>query len=180
MRKDAQLNLQRVLAAAKACFAEYGAAVTIEEVSQRAGVGVGRLYRRFGSRAGGVEAVYEDAVEQVREKAAALAEHSDPWEALAQWCATYVEVLTTKRSILSELAPLIERDPGLFQRQRLRAMSTLDVLLKRAQAGGHVRVDVEAVEMLTLLNAVMRGPAESIRMLEIVLAGVRTQGVGRG
>lgn len=180
MRKDAQLNLERVLAAAKSCFAEHGAAVTIEEVSQRAGVGVGTLYRRFGSRAGLVEALYEDAVEQVREKAATLAEHADPWAGLAQWCAAYVEVLTTKRSILSELAPLIERDPGLFERQRLRATSTLDVLLKRAQAAGSVRVDVEAVEVLTLLNAVMRGPVESTRMLEIVLAGVRVPGAGRG
>ena len=169
-----------MLAAAKACFAENGAAVTIEEVSQRAGVGVGTLYRRFGSRAGLVEALYEDAVEQVREKAAALAGHVDPWEGLAQWCAAYVEVLTTKRSILSELARLIERDPGLFERQRRRATSTLDVLLKRAQAAGFVRSDVEAVEVLTLLDAVMRGPVESVRMLEIVLAGVRAPGAGRG
>ena len=45
---------------------------------------------------------------------------------------------------------------------------------------GRVRVDVEAVEVLTLLNAVMRGPVESTRMLEIVLAGVRVPGDGRG
>ena len=180
MRKDAQVNLERVLAAAKSCFAEHGAAVTIEEVSQRAGVGVGTLYRRFGSRAGLVEALYEDAVEQVRERAAAFAEHADPFEGLAQWCAAYVEVLTTKRSILSELTPLIERDPGLFERQRLRATSTLDVLLKRAQSAGLVRADVESVEVLTLLNAVMRGPVESTRMLEIVLAGVRTAGAAHG
>lgn len=180
MRKDAQLNLQRVLAAAKACFAEQGAAVTVEEVSQRAGVGVGTVYRSFGSRAGLVEALYQDAVEQVRNSAATLAEDADPWEGLAQWCAAYVEVLTTKRSILSELAPLIERDPGLFERQRLMATSTLEALLKRAQATGSVRADVQAVEVLTLLNAVMRGPAESTRMLEIVLAGVRMTGAGRG
>ena len=180
MRKDARLNLERVLAAAKACFAEQGPAVTIEDVSQRAGVGVGTLYRRFGSRAGLVEALYDDAVAQVREEAAALIGHADPWEGLARWCAAYVEVLTTKRSILSELSPLMERDPELFERQRRLATTTLDALLKRAQAAGRVRGDVEAVDVITLLNAVMRGPAEHARLLEIVLAGVREPEARRG
>ena len=47
-----------------------------------------------------------------------------------------------------------------------------------------MRADVEAVEVLTLLNAVMRGLVESTRLLEIVLAGsvagVRIPGAGRG
>ncbi len=180
MRKDARLNLERVLAAAKACFAERGAAVTIEDVSQRAGVGVGTLYRCFGSRAGLVEALYEDAVAQVQSQAAVLIEHEDPWEALARWCGAYVEVLTTKRSILSELAPLMERDPELFERQRRLAILNLDALLKRARGAGVVRADVEAVDVIALLNAVMRGSAESGRMLEIVLAGIRDPGARHG
>lgn len=176
MRKDAHANLERVLAAAKACFAERGAAATIEEVAQRAGVGVGTLYRRFGSRAGLVEALYADAVAQVREEAETLIEHAAPWEALARWCGIYVEVLDTKRSVLSELTPLLERDPGLFDRQRRGALSALEVLLGRAQEAGLARPDVQATDVLTLLNAVMRGGGGSARLLEIVLAGVRAPG----
>ena len=49
-RKDAQRNLERVLNAAQALFAERGAEVTMEEVARRAGVGVGTIYRRFPSK----------------------------------------------------------------------------------------------------------------------------------
>jgi AcrR family transcriptional regulator len=49
-RKDAQRNLERVLAAAHELFAERGPDVTMEEVARRAGVGVGTVYRRFPSK----------------------------------------------------------------------------------------------------------------------------------
>ncbi len=49
-RKDARQNLERVLAAAQALFAERGGEVTMEEVARRAGVGVGTVYRRFPSK----------------------------------------------------------------------------------------------------------------------------------
>ena len=49
-RKDMRRNLERVLHAAHELFAERGAAVTMEEVAQRAGVGVGTIYRRFPSK----------------------------------------------------------------------------------------------------------------------------------
>ncbi len=49
-RKDRQRNLERVLWAARELFAERGSAVTMEEVAQRAGVGIGTIYRRFPSK----------------------------------------------------------------------------------------------------------------------------------
>jgi len=49
-RKDAQRNLERVLQAAHELFAERGPDVRMEEVAQRAGVGVGTIYRRFRSK----------------------------------------------------------------------------------------------------------------------------------
>ncbi len=49
-RKDARRNLERVLQAAHALFAERGGNVTMEEVARRAGVGVGTVYRRFPSK----------------------------------------------------------------------------------------------------------------------------------
>ncbi len=173
MRKDAQLNLERVLAAAKACFAEHAAATTMEQVSRRAGVGIGTLYRRFGGRAGLVEALYDDAVTQISDQAPALLAHPDVWEALIRWCNAYIGVLATKRSILSELEPRIERDPRMFTDQRRAATKILDRLLKRGQAAGVVRADVQAADVLTLLNATMTAGSGEARLLDIVLAGIR-------
>ena len=175
MRKDAQLNLERVLTAAKQCFAEHGAAVTMDEVARRAGVGVGTLYRRFGNRAGLVEALYEEAVTQASDAGAALLGHTDPWEALALWCATYVDILATKRTLMSELTPLFERDRELADGPRRRAKVIFEQFLNRARDAGLAREDVEATDVMVLLDVTMGAGAMSSRLLSIVLAGIRIE-----
>ncbi len=47
LRKDAARNRDKILAAARAAFDEGGVDVGVEVIAQRAGVGVGTLYRRF-------------------------------------------------------------------------------------------------------------------------------------
>jgi AcrR family transcriptional regulator len=59
-RADAIRNRERIFAAAKHCFAERGAATTMEDIARRAEVGVGSLYRAFGNRAGLAEAIFCD------------------------------------------------------------------------------------------------------------------------
>jgi AcrR family transcriptional regulator len=49
-RKDTRRNLERILRAAHELFAERGADVRMEEIAQRAEVGVGTIYRRFPSK----------------------------------------------------------------------------------------------------------------------------------
>lgn len=52
-RADAARNRARAIAAAEALFAERGVeAVSMDDVAQRANVGKGTLYRRFGDKAG--------------------------------------------------------------------------------------------------------------------------------
>ncbi|HEX7609109.1 MAG TPA: helix-turn-helix domain-containing protein, partial [Solirubrobacteraceae bacterium] len=47
LRRDAERNRQRVLAAARELFAERGLDVTLDDIARGAGVGVGTVYRRF-------------------------------------------------------------------------------------------------------------------------------------
>jgi len=49
-RSDVRRNMERVLRAAAALFAERGPDVTMGQVAARAGVGVGTIYRRFPSK----------------------------------------------------------------------------------------------------------------------------------
>lgn len=78
-RKDVQRNLERVLQAAHALFAERGDDVTMEEVARRAGVGVGTIYRRFPSKehlfAAVSDAARADTQASLR---SACAQHADP------------------------------------------------------------------------------------------------------
>ena len=50
MRSDAARNHLRIVTAAAAAFEEDGAAVPLDEIARRAGVGIATLYRRFGTR----------------------------------------------------------------------------------------------------------------------------------
>lgn len=82
-RRDAQRNLERVLAAAHALFAERGTDVTMDEVARRAGVGVGTIYRRFPSKEHLVAAVSHAACNQTRDYLiAAVASAPDPLQQL--------------------------------------------------------------------------------------------------
>ncbi|MBC8076063.1 MAG: TetR/AcrR family transcriptional regulator [Chloroflexales bacterium] len=78
-RKDVQRNLERVLQAAHALFAERGDDVTMEEVARRAGVGVGTIYRRFPSKEHLFAAVSDAARADVQACLhSACAQHADP------------------------------------------------------------------------------------------------------
>ena len=49
LRRDAQLNRQRIIEAAREVFAARGLAATLDDVAHQAGVGIGTVYRRTAS-----------------------------------------------------------------------------------------------------------------------------------
>ncbi len=50
LRRDAERNRVRILAAARELFAARGLGVTLNDIAHHAGVGVGTVYRRFPDR----------------------------------------------------------------------------------------------------------------------------------
>src|SRR5205823_7014193 len=88
-RADARRNYDKLVATARAVFAEDGTSAPLENVAERAGVGIGTLYRHFPTRQALLEAVYLDEVEAMARAAAELA-HLPPWDALSQWLHQYV------------------------------------------------------------------------------------------
>src|SRR5258707_9663920 len=61
-RADAERNRDRVLEAAKEAFTRSGADASLDDIAKQAGVGAGRLYAQFTSRAGLIEAAYQEEV----------------------------------------------------------------------------------------------------------------------
>src|SRR6266404_8714739 len=106
-RADARVNYDKLVAAARALFTDKGTSAPLEEVAERAGVGIGTLYRHFPTRQALLEAVYVDEVEAMAQAATDLIA-LPPWEALTKWLHQYVGFAATKRALNEAL---METDP---------------------------------------------------------------------
>ena len=175
MRADARRNYDALVAAARDAFTQDGAAASLESVAERAGVGIGTLYRHFPTRQALLEAVYAGEVEAMARSAEELA-GLPPWDALSEWFHRYVGFAATKRALteaLLEAAP--ESDVLLLCRTALMKAGT--GLIERAQAARVVRADVTFLDvgrMVSGIAVVSTGDAEQTeRMLQIVLDGLR-------
>src|SRR3984885_5694586 len=111
-RADARRNYDKVVAAARAAFAERGDATSLEEIARQAEVGIGTLYRNFPNRQALLEAVYVGEVEDVCRSAAEF-DQLEPWDALSAWLHRVVGYLATKQALAHELLDYVGRDAPL-------------------------------------------------------------------
>src|SRR6476661_5373733 len=102
-RVDAQRNLRSLLQAAMDVFAPCGVDAPVREIAERAGVGVGTVYRHFPQRADLILAVLKSQIDACADAAPAFAREHEPAEALARWMQRYVEFIVTKRGLSSAL-----------------------------------------------------------------------------
>jgi AcrR family transcriptional regulator len=175
-RADARRNYDKLVTTAREVFAEQGSDATLEEISRRAGVGIGTLYRHFPARENLVEAAYFDGVEEM---CAAVARHEgeDPWDALKGWLLELVGFAATKRVLADEMLTLLDRDAPVFRNCSGAIYDAAEPLLKRAQATGEVRDDVDITEITKMvsgiasLRTVERPQVE--RLVGIALDGLR-------
>lgn len=176
-RADAQRNRDLIFAAAKICFAEPGAGSGMEDIARRAGVGVGTLYRAFGSRLGLAEALYQEMLEELAGAATRLVKDGDPYEALATWLRAYVGQLQSKRAMLGELQPMLDRNPGMVEDARKRAAEALALVLEPAQKRHQVRADLLPADLMQLVSGMMGSglaePGRAELLLGIILDGIR-------
>src|SRR3954454_12282402 len=85
LRKDAALNRERLLAAARELFAEHGLNVTLNDIAHHAGVGVGTAYRRFANKEEVIDALFEEGLQQIATVANEALDEPDAWEALVMF-----------------------------------------------------------------------------------------------
>jgi AcrR family transcriptional regulator len=178
VRADAQRNLDVLLEAAKAVFAVSGVDAPVREIAERAGVGLGTVYRHFPQRADLVAAVFRREVDACAAAAAPLAREHEPSDALARWLARYTSFIATKRGLAAALHsgdPAFNALPAYF-RQHLEP--ALQALLSAAAAAGEIRADVDAYELLRAVGNLSVPDREvaaghTQRMVALLLDGLR-------
>jgi AcrR family transcriptional regulator len=178
LRADAQRNIDSLLEAAKSVFGTSGVDAPAKEIADRAGVGVGTLYRHFPQRSDLVKAVFQREVDACADAAPALSAAHEPGEALAKWLHRYTEFLAAKRGLAAALHsgdPAFDALPGYFM-QRLGP--ALGSLLDAAAAADEIRADIEPKDLLYAVSNLCLplsdgGAGYSRRMVGLLIDGLR-------
>jgi AcrR family transcriptional regulator len=178
VRADAQRSIEALLEAALAVFATSGVDAQVREIAEKAGVGIGTVYRHFPQRADLVAAVFRHEVDACAEAAPILAAEHAPGEALARWMQRYAAFIATKRGLAAALHsgnPAFDTLPAYFQQRLLPAFRTL---LDAAVAAGEVRADVEADDLLNAVANLCKpalddDPDRARRMVALLIDGLR-------
>ena len=178
MRADGQRKVNSLLKAAMDVFQESGVDAPVREIAEKAGVGLGTVYRHFPQRSDLIKAVFESRVNACADAALELASRYETGDALAKWMERYVDFIATKRGLAAALHsgdPAYSALPVYFKTRLLPALSTL---LNAAVAAGSVRAGIDAEDLLHAAANLCRvpqdkEPAYSRRMVSLLVDGLR-------
>jgi AcrR family transcriptional regulator len=149
LRRDAERNRLRILAAAREVFAARGLDVTLDDIAHHAGLGVGTVYRRYPSREHLVEALFDEQLERMATLAEDGLRHPDPWTGLTEFIERSMELLTTDRGLRDVL---FSRTYGhqRVAKARDRIAPAVDALIVHCQQAGVVRPDAVGADIALL------------------------------
>ncbi|GAA3084200.1 TetR/AcrR family transcriptional regulator [Streptosporangium carneum] len=177
---EAERNDRLVLDAAREVFAEQGSAAPVSAVAARAGVGMGTLYRRYGSKEELLQRLCVLAMEQsIASAEEALAADTDGWGALALFVRRCVDA---RGGALGPIAGSIPVSPEMTATsERGRRLS--EELVAHAQRDRTVRRDVGWIDVANLIEFASKLPRRTEdevnaaeRLLAIALDGLRDHG----
>ncbi|MFE5840544.1 TetR/AcrR family transcriptional regulator [Streptomyces niveus] len=184
VRADAQRSVDALLTAAAEVFAASGVDAPVRQITARAGVGAGTLYRHFPQRSDLIAAVFRHEVDACADAAPALAARYDPADALARWLRRFAGFIATKRGLSAALHsgdPAYGSLPTYFQD---RFIPVLAGLLDAAAAAGQIRGDADPMDLLrAVANLALpvgdENDDHAQRMVALLMDGLR-YGAGAG
>ena len=178
-RKDAALNNERLLQAARDVLARQGLSATLEDIAKQAGVGIGTVYRNYASKREIIELLYDAAIESALADVQAALDIDDPWLALV----TFFEVTASHQAQDRGLCEtFLGLDSGFGPHQEIaeKILAVVSPLFERARIAGVLRDGVTVTDILpifAMLNAVYRmssaRPDLWRRYLALMLDGLR-------
>jgi AcrR family transcriptional regulator len=176
LRADAQRNLDRLKAAALEVFREQGLSAPLEEIARRAGVSVGTLYNRIGSREALIDAVIPELVrsnlDQVEHHALAT---EDPWERVERYFNGLLEMQIADPALSDAIARSHQGSPDVVSACE-RALDDGAQLLEAARGGAGPAFGRDDVGAKLVANAALirqGGSDAARRIVAVLLAGLR-------
>lgn len=170
----------RVLDAAARVFAEEGLDAPMPTVAAAAGVGVGTIYRAFGSKDELIAALAADRVDRFGRDTRAALERPDPWEALVELFQETADHQAEDYVVTEALASLPDH-PAVVE-ANARAGEAIIELLQRAKDAGGLRGDFESQDLQMFFaalgaaqHATPRGSKAWRRVLGLLIDGLRAE-----
>jgi AcrR family transcriptional regulator len=178
-RADAERNRSRILAAASELFAQRGLDASMPELAERAGVGVGTLYRAFPDKDHLLGAVMAERLRWLAGEIEAAIAAPDPWAAFTDVIWKGATLHVKDRAFHQCMRAALELPE--VREARDHTLDGFQRLIERAQAAGAMRADVVAEDIPMLMAGVglsrVAGPgAEWERHLAVVIDGLRAEG----
>ena len=183
-RADAERNVGALLDAAKAVFATSGVDAPAKEITDRAGVGVGTLYRHFPQRSDLVLAVMKHEIDACADAGPALSAANPPGAALTKWVHRYTELVATKAGLASALQSADAAHEAMRVHFYARMTPVLETLMEAARAAGEIRTDVTATDILHAVPLLCQpvpgeSPGYGLRLVGIFIDGLRPGAAAR-
>src|SRR3954451_9955164 len=188
LRKDAELNRQRLLVAATEVFAERGLDATLNDVAHYAGVGVGTAYRRFANK----EQLIDELFAQRIDENPALADReladadADAWRGFTSFIEGSLQRQLDDRGF-REILNNPENGHTRLADARERVTPLVESIVERAKRAGVLRPAFDPTDLIFIqlaLAALMdptrdSSPALYRRYLTMFLDGVRAERANR-
>jgi AcrR family transcriptional regulator len=178
VRADAQRNIETLLRTALEVFESSGVDAPVREIAQKAGVGVGTIYRHFPKRSDLVVAALCSEVDACADAGAELAAKHGGGEALVEWIERYVEFVTARRGLAAAMNSGDDAFKALptYFLERLRPV--VQRLLDAAIASGDIREGILPDELLCAVGALCAplecpDPPDARRLVALFVDGLR-------
>ena len=149
LRRDAERNRQRIMAAARDVFAQRGFGASLDEIAEHAGLGVGTVYRRFPNKNALIDALFAEAADRLVVLARAAAQAKDAWDGLVGLLTDIAELQVGDRGLRDlMLSGGVSPARSLVMRDTLKPL--IDPLVQRAKDEGGLRRDFDSGDISVL------------------------------
>lgn len=145
-RSDAVRNRAKLVTAARDLFARNGVDVSVEDVTQHAGVGMGTLYRHFPTKDELIDAVLEDAFDEIIRLAQEAAATEDAWAGLTGFFERLLELHAQNRGV-KDIVALRGHGSRRAEAMRARLRPLLAQVVEGAHEQGTLRRDFTADDL---------------------------------
>jgi AcrR family transcriptional regulator len=184
-RADSRRKRLRLIEAARLVVAEKGLDAGAAEIAARAQVGVGTLYRRFGTREALVKDILKDGIAETQAAADRALAAPDPWTGLTLFLTDFSTVQTANRGLHEFTAADSTAFSPELHDDTMKLRRAVQKLTQRAHRAGVLRKDVTWRDIVILSLASVNASAclgvhaadtQPERTAAILLAGLRAHG----